>query len=161
MRLYEIDQAIAELIDPETGELLDYEAFEALQMQREEKLENMALWYKDLCAEVTALETEIANLTERKKAAENKAESLKRYLDTLLAGEKFKTARCDVSFRKSTAVKIEDEKRFIKDMSAAGMYQYLSYKEPTVNKAEVTNALKSGSRILGAALVEQNNMQIK
>ena len=43
MTIYEIDNRIAELVDPETGELLDYEAFAELQMEREAKIENMAL----------------------------------------------------------------------------------------------------------------------
>lgn len=54
MTLYEIDQAIQGLVDPETGELMDYEAFAALQMDRDAKIENMALWYKDLMADAMA-----------------------------------------------------------------------------------------------------------
>ena len=38
MTLYEIDQAIQGLVDPETGELMDYEAFAALQMDRDARL---------------------------------------------------------------------------------------------------------------------------
>ena len=37
MNIYEIDNAMFSLIDEETGEIKDYEAFEELQMQREEK----------------------------------------------------------------------------------------------------------------------------
>lgn len=55
MTLYEIDQAIQGLVDPETGELMDYEAFAALQMDRDAKIENMALWYKDLMADAKAM----------------------------------------------------------------------------------------------------------
>ena len=58
MTIYEIDSRIAELLDPDTGELLDYEAFAALQMEREAKIENMALWYKDLSAEAKAIRDE-------------------------------------------------------------------------------------------------------
>ena len=35
MTLYEIAQAIQGLLDPETGELMDYEAFAALQRDRD------------------------------------------------------------------------------------------------------------------------------
>ena len=38
MTLYEIDSAIQALVDPESGELMDYDAFAALQMEREVKL---------------------------------------------------------------------------------------------------------------------------
>lgn len=37
MNIYEIDNAMFSLIDEETGEIKDYEAFEELQMQKEEK----------------------------------------------------------------------------------------------------------------------------
>ena len=46
LSLYHIDQALEALIDPETGELLDYDAFEQLQMDREHKIENMVCWSK-------------------------------------------------------------------------------------------------------------------
>ena len=44
MNIYEIDNAMFSLIDEETGEIKDFEAFEELQMQKEEKIENAALW---------------------------------------------------------------------------------------------------------------------
>ena len=40
MNLYEIDKAILELVDEETGEIADWDAFEQLQMEREQKIEN-------------------------------------------------------------------------------------------------------------------------
>ena len=46
--LYEINEEIKNTIDLETGEIVDFEAFEKLQMERTEKLENIALWYKNL-----------------------------------------------------------------------------------------------------------------
>lgn len=42
MTIYDIDQNLMALVDPETGELLDVEAFARLQMAREKKLEGMA-----------------------------------------------------------------------------------------------------------------------
>ena len=88
MTLYEIDQKIQSLVDPETGELLDYEAFSQLQMDREQKIENMALWVKDLAAGAKAIKEEEDNLKERRKAMENKVERLKTYLSIALDGEK-------------------------------------------------------------------------
>ena len=54
MKLYEINAALEALVDPETGELMDYDAFEALNLARDEKIEGMALWYKDMVAEAYA-----------------------------------------------------------------------------------------------------------
>ena len=50
MTIWEIDQAMQTLVD-ENGELLDYEAFSALVMEREKKLENVACWVVNLEAE--------------------------------------------------------------------------------------------------------------
>ena len=100
MNLYEIDQAMQALVDPETGELMDYEAFSELQMDRDSKIENMALWIKNLTAEAKAIKEEMDNLQKRRKTAENRAEGLKRYLFEALDGEKFQTARCSISYRK-------------------------------------------------------------
>ena len=47
MTLYEIDNAILECIDLETGEIIDTDKLDALQLERETKIENVALWIKD------------------------------------------------------------------------------------------------------------------
>ena len=161
MNLYEIDAAITSLVDPETGEILDYEAFEALAMQREEKLEGMALWYKDLCAEAAAIRAEEVNLAARRKACENKAERLKAYLSDLLAGDKFKTPREACSFRTSTSLEITDEAAFIEKMELGEHYEFLTYKAPQINRTEITKAIKAGQTVEGAELVKKSNIQIK
>ena len=59
MNIYQIDQEILNLVDPETGEIMDWEAFDALQMAREAKIENVACWYKNLVAEAAAIRQEV------------------------------------------------------------------------------------------------------
>ena len=54
MKLYEINEAILNCVDPETGEA-DVEKLDELIMMRDEKLENLALWVKDLKAELENL----------------------------------------------------------------------------------------------------------
>ena len=161
MNLYEIDQAILSLVDPETGEILDYDAFAELKMAKEEKIEGMALWHKNLTAEAAAIRAEEISLATRRKALENKAESLKRYLAELLSGSKFSTARVACSFRKTKSVEILDEAAFIQEMQESMHYEYLKYSPPTINKTEITNAIKAGQLVPGAQLVEKNNLSIK
>ena len=60
--LYEIDQEILDCVDLETGEILDTEKLDALQMEREAKLEGVALWVKDLKAEAAAVKEEADKL---------------------------------------------------------------------------------------------------
>ena len=80
MNLYEIDQQLLDLVDPTTGEVLDLEAFEELQMAREKKLDGMALWIKDLRAYADAIDGEMKGLKARKDAATRKADRLSEYL---------------------------------------------------------------------------------
>ena len=155
MNIYEIEQAIMDLVDPETGEIADFEALDALSMARKEKIENVALWIKNLNAEAKAIREEEKALAERRGAAETKADSLQRYLDRMLDGNKFSTPKVAISYRKSKAVEIADEEAFIK----AGAY--LVPQDPKIDKKAISEALKNGTVIAGAELVERNNIQIK
>lgn len=163
MKLYEIDQAILALVDPETGEILDYEAFAELKLAREEKVEGMALWCKNLDAEAKAIRAEEISLAERRKDLEKKAEKLKKYLAELLSGTKFSTARVACSFRKSKSVKFDndDEAAFIQAMQESMHFEYLKFAKPEVNRTEITNAIKAGIEVPGAQLIEKNNLSIK
>lgn len=152
--LYEINEAIMNTIDLETGEIVDFDKFEALQMERNEKLENIALWVKNLLSESEALKAEEKAFAERRKAAENKAESLKRYLDSALNGQKFNTTKVAISYRKSTAVEVDESRlpaKWLREIPA-------SY---VVDKVEIAKALKAGEIVDGATLVEKNNLSIK
>ena len=161
MTIYEIDSRMAGLIDPATGELLDYEAFASLQMEREAKIENMALWYKDLTAEAKAIREEEKALAERRKSAENKAERLKGYLDEALAGESYKSAKVAVSYRRSKAVELADESAVINELESSGRGDCIYYTAPRVNKVALARLLKDGGAVPGAELVERNNIQVR
>ena len=152
--LYEINEAIINTIDLETGEITDFDKFEALQMERNEKLENIALWVKNLLSEAEALKAEEKAFADRRKATENKAESLKRYLDSALKGQKFNTTKVAISYRKSTAVEVDESKLPAKWLRVVP-------ETHVVDKVEITKALKSGEKIAGAELVERSNIQIK
>lgn len=58
MKLYEINEQIMACIDNETGEIIDTDKLNELQIAKDEKIENLALWYKDLLAEANALKEE-------------------------------------------------------------------------------------------------------
>lgn len=152
--LYEINEAIMNTIDLETGEIIDFEAFEALQMERNEKLENIALWVKNLTSESEALKAEEKAFAERRKAAENKAESLKRYLDSALKGQKFSTTKVAISYRKSTSVDVLDVEKLPE-----------AYRKTvttvSADKTAISAALKAGELVDGVVLVEKNNLSIK
>lgn len=155
MTLYEIEAAILETVDEETGEIIDLERLNALEMERDRKIGNVACWIKDLKAEAEAIKAEKQALEKRQKAAENKAESLKQWLQTVLEGEKFKDARCSISYRKSERVDFSDS--FDMDSLPDSM------KKVTVEpkKTEIKDYLKTGATIEGVTLVENSSIQIR
>ena len=153
MTIYEIDQAIMNCVDAETGEIIDTEQLDRLQMERDTKLENVACWIKDLKVEAEALKAEKQALAERQKVAENKMESLKKYLAYALDGKAFKSIRASVTFRKSQAVEISDIYKLDEN--------YLRYKEPEADKTAIKEALKAGKTVAGATLVENTSVIIK
>ena len=161
MTLYEIDQKMQSLVDPETGELMDYEAFAALQMDREKKIENMALWVKDLSAEAKAIKEEEDNLRDRRRGMENKAERLKTYLSIALGGEKFQTARCAVSFRKTASVQIDDQDNLIHWLEQNGYDGCIKYKEPEVSKTELGKLIKAGTPVPFTYIKESQSVGVK
>ena len=145
MTLYEIDKRILDLIDAETGELLDYEAFEQLSMERGQKIENAALWIKEMAAEAAVIKHEETMLAERRKALERRTDDLKRYLAMATGGEKFSTPRCVVSFRRTQRVIPGDG--FVQWALENNRDDLLKYTEPTVSLAAVKAALAAGEAV--------------
>ena len=163
MKLYEINaqlEALLEQVDPETGELTcDLDALEELAVAREEKLEGLALYCKNLSAEAEAIRSEEKTLAERRKVAENKAARAKAFLADQLAGEKFQTAKVAVNYRTSKAVYLHPE--FME--WAKQQDRFLRYKEPEPDKTAIAAALKTGDTNLAAyaELIETKTMSIK
>ena len=161
MTIYDIDQRILELVDPETGELLDFDAFNELKMERDRKIESMALWIKELAATASAIKAEVDTLIDRKKAVERRCESLKRYLAEILQGEKFITPRCAVSFRRSTSVQVDDTEKLVRWLEQNGYDDCVKYKDPEISKAEVGKLIKSGMPVPFAHLEERQSVGVK
>lgn len=152
--LYEINEQILNCIDLETGEIVNTDQFDTLQIERNDKLENVALWYKNLLSEANQFKIEKDLFAEKQKRAEKKAESLKNYLDSSLKGSKFGTVKVDISYRKSTSVNILDMDKLPEEYKK-------SITTVSADKVELGKALKSGTVIDGAEIVESNNIQIK
>lgn len=155
-KLYELNVAIENFefqIDEETGEILNAAELEELEMQRDEKIENVALYYKNITSDVEQFKAEESRLAERREREEKKAEVLKKFLSEQLNGEKFKTIRVEISFRKSERVDIVD--------SSSIPSEYMIAKDPTPDKAKIKKAIKGGIAIDGAEISPHSNIQIK
>ena len=158
MTIYEINEGILNCIDLETGEIIDIDKLNELELERDAKIENVACWIKELKAEAEAIKAEKLALAERQKVAENKAESLKKWLAYALQGEKFKTAKCSVSFRKTESVEVTDEglSNLMKEHD-----ELLTYKAPEPNKKAIKDAIKDGLSVAGVQLVQNVSTIIK
>lgn len=139
MRLYEINAEIDNCIDYETGEILDIEKFQELQIEKEHKLEAIALVYKNAIAESKMVSDEMKSLKARKEKCDNLANKMKEMLYNELQGEKFMTSKVEISFKKSTTTEVID---------LAGIpKQYIKTKiERTADKTAIKNAIKSGEK---------------
>lgn len=153
MHLYGIEAAMLECVDMETGEIIDEEKLNQLSMARDEKIENIGKWIKNLTAAAAALKAEEQSFAERRKVTEKKVASLKSYLSDVLGGQKFETTEVKISFRKSESLEIEE--------GAKVPEEFLKYKEPEVNKTELKKAVKGGLELEGVQIVQKQNLQIK
>lgn len=161
MKLFEIDERLAacvkisddQAVDTETGEVIDIEAVEALEMEREQKIENIGLWIKELTAQAEAIKAEKNKLAEREKSAKNKAEHLKEFLTAYLDGKKFETARVAIKFRSVESVSVPDV--------AALPEKYWRIKPPEADKTAIKNAIKAGEVVAGAELIKKQSISVK
>ncbi len=151
--LYEIDAQITECFDADTGELLDAEKLENLMIEKENKLENVALWIKNLKADAAMYKAEKTAFAERQAAAERKAESLTMWLKNALDGQKFKTEKAEINFRKTQKVEVIDIWELNED--------FVKYSDPTPDKAAIKRAIKAGEDVKGAKLIDDISISIK
>lgn len=165
--IYPINEAMERffesIVDEETGEVTMSEeemqtALDELQMEFDDKIEQLRNEVINLNAEAEALKLEKAKLDKRKKSAENGAERAKRFLAYLLQGEKYKKGAVSISYRKSERLVIEDEEELRKwaKLNGPGLL-----KEPELREGDIKTAIKNGAAIPFAHVEPRNNVQVK
>lgn len=155
MKLYEIDDAIMSLIDEETGEITDIEALEALEMEREQKITNVACAAKNAKALYEALKAEKQAIEKRMKAAENTEKRCKEFILYSLGGTKIENERCKISYTHSTSVEVADNIDF------DSVPECFVKVTKEIKKTEVKNAIKAGETVEGCRLVEKTSVIVK
>jgi len=157
MKLYEINQAIEAAIDMETGEIINPDLLADLQMERREKLANIALLAKNKAAEVKVLKEEEQSFKRRRMAAESTLQWCKETLERELAGETLRDdkQRFTVSYRNSKAVNLIDAKLIPEEFRKPVTESML------INKAAILDALKAGETVPGAEMIERKSIQIR
>lgn len=144
----------------ESGEIPE-EAFadtlEGVQMERNQKIENICKLRQNLLSDAAAFEAEAERLKDRESTKKNEAERLQAYLYDALqaAGErKVKAGLFTASIVKSApAVKINNQ-RIVPE-------GYFTQPEPVLNKAAIKDAIKAGTIVPGAELVQGEHLTIR
>ncbi len=164
MTLYELAEQYEEFARLAAEEDLPPEViadtFEALDGEIEEKADNIACIIKELEAQADVIEVQENVLNARKLSKRGNAKRLKELLSSQmqrLDKKKIETDRNVISFRKSTALVIEDEEVF-KAMHADLCEREVKVKIPRKAIAELIN---SGAEVSGAMLETRQNISIK
>ena len=151
--LYEINAAILACVDLETGEIIDEEQLAALQLEREQKIENVALWYKNLLSDAEQYAAEEAAFKKKKLQAQAQAERLKVFLRDALQGDKYKSTRVSISYRTTPRVIVDD----VLNLPP----RFVRFAAPEPNKTEIAAAIKAGEEVNGAHIESSQSIIIK
>ncbi|MBR1709265.1 MAG: siphovirus Gp157 family protein [Clostridia bacterium] len=155
MKLWEIDEGIRECIDWEAGTIVDPERLDALQLERQKKIEGVGLYIKELMYSQSAIKAEIQALKKRGDSVERAIEGLKKWCGIALPdGAEFETGRVKLSWRRSEAVEILDEDALPKKYWAKKIVL-------TPDKTAIKAAISSGKTVKGATIKQKLNLQIK
>ena len=142
------------VVNGQTGEVFDSEYLDHLNMQLDEKIDNIAAFIKNLTADNGNCDEQIAYFQNRKKQNTKRIEWLKKYLADNLGTKKYVTKRAEVSFRNTKAVEIVDENKLPDE--------YKKIKTTyTPDKKSIKQAIESGNPVEGAELVVRRSTIVK
>jgi hypothetical protein len=137
-----------------TSELSD--KLNNIQMERDEKIENVVMYYKNEDAMSASIQLEISALQKRANIHENNALWAKNWLSMLVErGRKIEFSKGRISWRNTKHVEITDLSKIPDSL----MRIIPETKEP--NKIALKEELQAGKIIEGAILVEEPKIQIK
>jgi hypothetical protein len=120
-----------------------------------EKSVNYALVILNNQADSNAIDAEIKRLKALKDAIDSTTDKLKEAVSNAMLMHdltEVKSSLVKISFRKSKSVHITDENEL-----DASFFEY----KRTVNKTAIKKAIEGGELVVGAELIEKNNLQIK
>ena len=165
MSLYEIDSRIKTIIDSiydaadENGEVgeIDLTELQELQEAREVKLENIALYVKNLASEASAIKEEETILATRRKRLESKCERLKGILINAMkedGNKKMFSPRYEAVLRDSKKTEILDMEKIPEEFIVTKV-------EKNPDKTAIKKAIEAGQEITGASVVTNTTITIK
>lgn len=161
MTLYEIKDIYLNALDnlevDENGEITNLNVIEQAEGEFKDKAEAVACYIKSLDADAKALKEEIETLTTRMNTKKNRSEKLREYLAFCMesaSAERIETSKCNLFFRKSSKVVIDDED-LLDD-------KYVVIKTTrSASKSAIKDDISKGIEVTGAHVEIAKNLQIK
>ena len=152
-RALTLAEEVAELNDGVVAEEIA-NALKDVQMEREDKIEGVALYTKMLNGENDLIKKEIDRLSAIKKANENKVKGYREWLKMSLNCKNFKTVKTSVLFRRNKSVNIKN----IEDMDCK-YYQVKTEKVP--DKKFIKWTIENIEDVAGAEIIESTSITVK
>ena len=161
--LFSLTQATAAALmqvepDPETGELIGIDRFDALALDTQEKLIDCACAVANFEGLVAQLEEQERELARRKKFVKSLIDHIKgRCVDAmeLLEIKSIKAAPVQIRLHPGESVEVFDLP------SVPSEYFHMPKVTPKLDKTELKTAIKSGIEVPGVRLVKQNRLVVK
>ena len=141
-----------------------FDTLTAIEGEFDTKAENIAVYIKNMTAEVKALKAEEDALRLRRKAFENSVERLKGYLlgsMNAIGRRKIDTPRACLSVRRNAeSIVIDDPAQFIR-WAQTHRDNLLKYAEPEIRKTEAKKLVQGGVRLPFVHLTRTESLTIK
>lgn len=159
--LYQLSEEYKELLsmalDPDIDEEAIADTLEGIEGEIEDKADGYAKVMRNLEADASAIKTEIARLTERKKHIEANVDRMKKSLETamrLTGKTKFKTSLFSFNIAKNPAsLKIDNPDRV--------PAEFLIPQDPKVDTVSIKKELKEGTVFDWCHLEQGESLRIK
>lgn len=159
--LFDLTGEYLELLNMAEDEDIDLECLkdtmEAIEGEIEIKADGYVRVMKQIEGDASVLDAEIKRLTARKKSLENKADALKKNLQTMMEATgklKFKTDSFSYSIQKNPAkVVIDDEAKI--------PLEFWIPQDPTIDKAGILNAIMEGKEFDFAHAEQGQSLRIR
>ena len=153
MNIFNEEDLMSMCIDVDTGEFNEA-MFEGLRLERDRKIENIALWVLEDEAMAKSIKEQESKLKERREILEQRIEKRKEFLRYIAEGKKLKTDRVTVTYRTSKAVKITNEEII--------PIKYKTVKTAvSVSKDDIKKDLQAGKKVEGAELETRVSTLVK
>ena len=141
-----------------------FDTLTSIEGEFNEKAENVAVYIKNLTADINEMKAEEKRLKSRRVSAENQVERMKKYLLNSMQAigvKKISMPRARITLRlNAESVVVENEKALI-DWAMRHDETILKYQEPELKKTDIKELLRMGEKIPFARLERKESVMLK